>query len=143
MTANVRFLKYLFLSVAFFGHAEAYAQLFATVGRSYPGSPSFNFDADGAVGPDHYAEITNNGVRIVALADGSVRYNASQPNFWRKVLGEAPGAYDPHIEYDHASGRWFAIALTRTDIYLGVSDNSDPTGSWKACRFGLRIVVHP
>jgi FG-GAP-like repeat/Immunoglobulin I-set domain len=116
------------------------AQETATIGRSFAGSPGFLFDADGAVGPNHYAEITNIGFRVTALATGSVVYNsATLAQFWgtKVALPLLTGCcFDPQLEYDQATGRWFAVSLSgqsRTDsaVYLGISDTSDPSGAWK------------
>lgn len=119
---------------------EAYAQYSATVGRSFPGSADYRWDSEGAVGPDHYAEITNMGLRVVAIADGRVVYNESLGTFWSKVFGVASaGGGDPHLKYDHAARRWYAITSTfRTGfIYLGVSETEDPSGRWS----GIKITA--
>ena len=47
----------------------------AIIGRSFSGSPSFAFDADWAVGPNLYAEITNLSLRVTTH-DGMVVYNS-------------------------------------------------------------------
>lgn len=116
----------------------ASAQQRAVIGRSFAGSPSFGFDSDGAVGPDHFAEITNLGLRVTALANGAVVYSASLSQFFggKAGAGGTGCCFDPHIEFDHGSGRWFAVALsnaysTLSAVHLGVSDTADPSGGWK------------
>lgn len=134
------FLSASILVCAIWSINESHAQPAATVGRSYPGSTTFLYDSDGAVGPRHYAEITNLNFRAISIADGVVRYEATSLLFWRKVFGEQQnGLYDPHIEFDHATGRWFAIILSRTDIFLGISDTDDPAAGWK----GFKIDADP
>ncbi|MSU34542.1 MAG: hypothetical protein EXS36_05435 [Pedosphaera sp.] len=110
----------------------------ASVGRSFAGSALFDFDADGACGPNHYAEITNRGLRVISLASGAEVYNVPLWDFWRSKVGTPSrfSGFDPHIEYDHSCERWFATSLTKaysTDsaVLLGVSDGTDPSGSWK------------
>jgi len=63
--------------VLLFGCVSASAQQTAVIGRSFAGSPRFSFDADGAAGPSRYAEITNLGFRVTALATGSVVYGST------------------------------------------------------------------
>lgn len=119
----------------------------AVILRSFSGSPSFSFDADGVVGPDHYAEISNVSLRVTALATGAVVYaSVSLSQFWSTKVGLPLSGccFDPHLEYDHSTQRWFAISLSgqaRTDsaIYLGISDTSDPSQGWK----GLVIDADP
>ena len=53
-------------------------------------------------------------------------------------------AFDPHLEYDHASERWFAIAIinggsANSSVLVGVSNTSDPSAGWK----GLIIDADP
>jgi hypothetical protein len=137
----------LILLFGCFGYATLSAQTSA-IGRSFAGSPVFNPDADGAVGPNHYAEITNAGFRVTALATGSVVYNsAGLSQFWgtKVALPLLTGCcFDPQLEYDQATGRWIAVSLSgafRIDsaLYLGISDTSDPSGAWK----GLIIDADP
>ena len=137
-------LVFLFL---LFRPAIATAQQNVFVGQSFPGSPRFNFDADGSVGPNHYAEITNNGFRVTALSTGSVAYSSVfLGEFWNAKVGlPLTGCcFDPQLEYDYATARWFAVSLAGaagadSAIYVGISDTSDPSGGWK----GLVIDADP
>lgn len=130
----------LALGLLLWGEVRPSAQSIAALGRSFPGSPAFSYDADGAVGPSHYAEITNLGFRVVELSAGAVVHNSTSLSaFWNGKVGLPLGVgccFDPHLEYDHASQRWFAVSLAgggRPDssLYLGVSDSPDPSGGWK------------
>lgn len=122
----------------------------AVVGKSFPGSSVFTFDADGAVGLNHFAEISNNGLRVIKLSDGVETYSVSLRQFWVEKVGLpllAGSVFDPHLEYDHASGRWFAISLTKfqsatssdSSIFLGISDTNDPSAGWH----GVAIQADP
>lgn len=133
--------------ILLFGSVTVSAQT-GVIGRSFAGSPDFLFDADGAAGPIHYTEITNRGLRVTALATGSVVYNsATLGQFWgtKVALPLLSGCcFDPRLEYDQATGRWIAVSLSgsfRVDsaVYLGISDTSDPSGAWK----GLIIDADP
>jgi hypothetical protein len=124
----------------------ATAQPVADIGRTFSGSPSFFWDADAAVGPNHYAEITNAGLRVTTLS-GVVAYSASLSQFWSTKVGLPllPGPlFDSRLDYDHATGRFIAVSLSgarRPDsaIYVGISDTSDPSQGWK----GLVIDADP
>ena len=75
--------RYALLEVLFLLAAQgAFGQQIASLGRAFPGSPIFSYDADGAVGPSHYAEITNRGLRVTALSSGSVVYDSTLRQFW-------------------------------------------------------------
>ena len=81
------------------------------------------------------------------MLDGTVVYNSDLLHFWRDKAGIPDllsHVYDPHLEYDYASGRWFAISLaepssTDSSLLVGVSDTSDPSAGWK----GLVIDADP
>jgi hypothetical protein len=129
------------------GLGAASGQEAAVIGSSFAGSPDFTFDSRGAAGPSHYAEITNLGFRVTALATGTVVYAGTLPQFWgtKVALPLLTGCcFDPLLEYDHATGRWIALSLSGayqvdSAVYLGISETSNPAGAWK----GLVIDADP
>jgi autotransporter-associated beta strand protein len=96
-------------------------------------------DTMGAVGQNHFTVLVNGryktfnktGTQLQSMTDtaffGSAGYagEASQPIFG-----------DPRIVFDPLSGRWFAMnftdASTNNRLVLAVSENADPTGTWKS-----------
>jgi len=92
--------------------------------------------------PDGAAAVNANGIIMVANnthiemfdADGNVLYSEPEATFF-SALQPTANIYDPRIEYDTQHNRFVIIDLhgnnsTLTEIYLGVSETSDPTGAW-------------
>jgi hypothetical protein len=55
---------------------------------------------------------------------------------WSQVNTGSIG--DPIVQYDHEAERWLIMELQgvfTNELLLAISDDSDPTGSWKAYRF--------
>ncbi|HZR83489.1 MAG TPA: hypothetical protein VFD92_20515 [Candidatus Binatia bacterium] len=113
--------------------------------RTFAGHTEFRFDCDSAVGDVHFVEISNRALRVYDKATGGIAYDSgSLDAFWLNKAGISRGAFDPHIEYDRQSGRWFAISLAgafsaTSAVLLAISDSSDPTGTWK----GLVLDADP
>lgn len=93
-------------------------------------------DVQVAVGPNHVVEMVNLAVAIWTKQGTLVR-NESLMGFFGVPTNEFIS--DPKVQYDAASGRWFATitdvatgSLTATgQVLLAVSGSSDPTGSWQ------------
>jgi hypothetical protein len=91
-------------------------------------------DTMGAVGPSHFVEMIN-GQFAVYTKSGSLVTSRTLTTFWSAVT-PAGGTTDPHIVYDPHSSRWFVSTLdinngrNNNDLLIGVSQSSDPTGSW-------------
>ncbi|MGH3362840.1 MAG: hypothetical protein ACRDOM_10330, partial [Nocardioides sp.] len=104
-------------------------------------------DTMGAVGPDHIVEMINGNLEIFDKTTGASVEDASLNNFWTNRVGVGPfnagRVFDPRIVYDPASERWFATVIdddidadnngtseTSSNLFVGRSDTSDPTGDW-------------
>jgi hypothetical protein len=99
-------------------------------------------DPTGDIGKDHYVQMVNSG--------GGAWFQV-----WDKITGEPvygpaltatiwgsfglPTLGDPIISYDHAAERWIMMEIQANgsnpfadkQLFLGVSETSDPTGGWK------------
>ncbi len=89
-------------------------------------------DTHGAVGPNHLMTVLNTQVRIQNRS-GTGLSTVSMDSFWAS-LG-SPSAFDPRILYDPYGGRWIFVAAangnsTNSAMLIGVSQTSDPTGTW-------------
>jgi hypothetical protein len=90
-------------------------------------------DTMGAVGPNHVMTTLNTQVRIQNKT-GTTISTVSLDSFWAAV-GGSPSCFDPRLKYDPYNNRWiFAAAadgqLASSAVLIGVSQNSDPTGTW-------------
>lgn len=89
-------------------------------------------DTQGTVGPQHLMTTLNSQVRI-QNKDGTVVSTVSMSTFW-STMGVAE-AFDPRVLYDAYANRWIFSAgadpqIASSSILIGVSQTSDPTGSW-------------
>ncbi len=90
-------------------------------------------DTTGAVGPNHLMTTLNTQVRIQNKS-GVTLSTVSLNSFWSPV-GGSPDAFDPRVTYDPYSNRWIISSgadsgLSSSSILVGVSQTSDPTGTW-------------
>jgi outer membrane protein assembly factor BamB len=90
-------------------------------------------DTYGAVGPNHLMVAANTQVRFQNKT-GGVLSTLTLNQFWSVVNGGS-GAFDPRVVYDQLAGRWVSVAsddpyLPTAGVLVGVSRNSDPTGTW-------------
>ena len=103
-------------------------------------------DCGGAVGPTKVMSGLNNNYRVFNKADGSVVSTVGTATFWAPS-GETAlnGLTDPRTLYDPYNNRWIAVMQTVTtgagDILLGVSQTSDPNGSWFLYRFPIGFTL--
>jgi hypothetical protein len=91
-------------------------------------------DTMGAAGPSHLMTMLNTEVRIQGKT-GSVVSTISLSSFWTSNTGLTGNPFDPHIIYDSLGGRWIATVdangnSATSQVWLAVSNSSDPTGSW-------------
>ncbi|WP_067284991.1 hypothetical protein [Streptomyces jeddahensis] len=98
-------------------------------------------DTHGAVGVNHFVEITNHrGVGVFRKSDGALVKNTTLNSFFGYT---ARTIFDPRIVYDRRWDRWvvFAVAFqessTVQNVFLGVSRTSDPTGAYYLYRFDV------
>ncbi|MBA2715119.1 MAG: hypothetical protein H0U55_16400 [Rubrobacteraceae bacterium] len=104
-------------------------------------------DTIGSVGPHHIVEMTNGAYAIYDKTTGTELASGALSAFWKDAgvedAQERPAIYDPVVQYDPDSKRWFPLAedgsfSTVGDdpqpsrIHLAVSNSSDPTAGWKA-----------
>jgi hypothetical protein len=114
--------------------------------------PEFNFegirdpsnvtppDPTGDIGKNHYVQMVNTsgGAWIQAwdkVTGQSVFGPALTSAIWNEVGSGSLG--DPIIQYDHDAERWLMMELQgffTNELLLAISDDSDPTGGWKAYR---------
>ena len=95
-------------------------------------------DPTGDIGKNHYVQMINasSGGSWFQIWDktgksvlGPIRTNT----IWQQVGSGSIG--DPIIQYDHGAERWLMMEMQGgNELLLAVSNNSDPTGGWKAYR---------
>ncbi len=103
-------------------------------------------DTIGSVGPQHIVEMTN-GSYAMYDKSGTELASGALSAFWKDAgiedAQEHPAVFDPFVQYDPESRRWFALAEDNSfstggenpepnRILLAISDSSDPTAGWKA-----------
>lgn len=98
-------------------------------------------DPTGDVGKNHYLQMTNGGGGAWIQAwdkftGQSVLGPLLSTTIWETVGSGSLG--DPIVQYDHDAERWIILELQgffTNELLLAISDDSDPTGGWKAYRF--------
>ncbi len=93
-------------------------------------------DVHGAAGPSHLMVTLNSQVRIQNRT-GGVLSTVTLNSFWAS-LG-SPSCFDPKILYDPYQNRWMFTAVSNSrsaasSVLMGVSQTSDPTGTWNLYR---------
>ncbi|RFN57847.1 GEVED domain-containing protein [Marixanthomonas ophiurae] len=101
----------------------------ASEGQATPPDPT------GAVGPNHYVHAVN---LVVKIFDKSGSLLAG-PTFLGDFLGSGNNSGDPIVLYDQLADRFFVSQFdTGNDsLIIGVSETSDPTGSYNVYEFPL------
>ena len=99
-------------------------------------------DTIGGVGPQHIVELVN-GAYAVYDKTGARLASSTLSTFWSDAgiagVQQQPVVYDPVVQYDLMSQRWFALAednsfgnaTSPNRILLAVSHSPDPTAGWK------------
>lgn len=101
-------------------------------------------DPAGAVGPTHVVNVVNTSIEWYTKA--GVRQNRQRLGFrtgpgavgsFFEPLAPLTGTFDPKVIYDQYSNRFVVVTMERVDgspnqsrVFLAVSDNSDPNGTW-------------
>ena len=90
-------------------------------------------DTNGAVGREKLMSTLNSNYVIQRKSDGKVLSRVSMTSFWSRLGTHHP--FDPRVLYDPYSDRWLVSAandplLASSSILYGISDTSDPQGSW-------------
>lgn len=121
-------------------------------GPNPPDAGSTSADMMGGVSPQFLVGFINGGFSVRSKQNGSeVQPSQTQLQFWTAAFKNAGGTvtgrpYDPKIAFDPMTSRWFAVANTNinglTDrIFLAVSQDADPTHSWKAVEYRTPVIV--
>ena len=89
-------------------------------------------DVNGAPGPDHLMVTLNTDIRIQDK-QGTNLYTVGTGAFWHPMV--TGGVFDPKVSYDPYENRWILIMPGSSNpissrLMVGVSENSDPTGTW-------------
>jgi hypothetical protein len=90
-------------------------------------------DTQGAAGPNNLMVTLNTEVRIQDKS-GAELSRVSLDSFWGSLSGVSV-VFDPRLSYDPYRDRWIFVAAsnqesTSSKLLVGVSQSSDPTGSW-------------
>jgi hypothetical protein len=103
-------------------------------------------DLDGAVGPNHIAQLINGAYAVYNKSTGAQQQLISGRQFWINAGLSDPGTslnglgvFNQRILFDPTTSRWYASALTGqsidNNVLIARSDTSDPSGTWKAVSF--------
>lgn len=98
-------------------------------------------DANGAIGPNHFATILNGSFAVYDRVDGSRNLFLDDDLFWRNAGASSFGGSftsgDPHIRYNSQYDKWIAIAFGGdvSHLNIAVSETDDPTGVWRGTTF--------
>jgi uncharacterized repeat protein (TIGR01451 family) len=125
------------------------AQTFLTNSTNTGGFVFTPADPHAAVGPSHVVTVTNVTLRMYAKAGGAPLYDDDLAAFFSGLGASAPTTFtfDPKVLYDTQSGRWLVVTLERIDapatsfVYVAVSDDSDPTGTWYLTKFDSKVSI--
>lgn len=97
------------------------------------------YDAAIAVGPTHVVDMTNSQFGIYTRA--GVNVSTTQFATWWGTAAGTP--FDPKCFYDRTAGRFVMLATSvgngLANMYLSVSQTSDPTGPWWNYTFDWRL----
>jgi len=101
-------------------------------------------DTQGAVGPNIVMTTLNSTYRVQAKSTGAILSSVPITTFWSAV--HSVDVFDPRILYDPYQRRFVVSAASDAEsplssILIGISDTSDPTGSWKLFRFQVCAIV--
>ncbi len=106
-------------------------------------------DAEGAVGPNHFAEFLNGAFAIYNKTNGTRVRRISAEQFWADagvIISSDATVSEARMIFDPGSQRWFAAQIDLNDVLsdptvyannflLAVSDTDDPGGSWHGKAF--------
>ena len=90
-------------------------------------------DTHGAVGPDHFVEITNSHYDVYRKSDGVRVKSVSLASFFGYTT---QSIFDPRCVYDSTEGRWIVASPARKESttvqrqFIAISKTTDPTGEF-------------
>lgn len=101
-------------------------------------------DPDLAVGPTHIVEVVNSSIAFFKK-DGTKVFEQTGQTFFQAVSPEAFD-FDPKVIYDQIAKRFVILDLGLNDassggtasLLIGVSNTSDPTGTWKVFKVDVK-----
>lgn len=93
-------------------------------------------DGAGDVGPAHLLTVLNSEFIVRSRGGGLLAEPIELTAFFGAALDINDIAFDPRVVYDKLTRRWFVSAAVggytdNSRIALAISDNADPTGSWR------------
>ncbi|MCB0479359.1 MAG: T9SS type A sorting domain-containing protein [Crocinitomicaceae bacterium] len=96
-------------------------------------------DPSGAVGPNHYFEMVNVKFEIFDRSGNTIMGPNSLGSIWTSLIGSNVNDGDPIVMYDEYVDRWFVSQFRTSNnaLLVGVSQTSDPTGSYYLYQFPL------
>jgi hypothetical protein len=96
-------------------------------------------DPTGDIGKNHYVQMVNASgdawLQVWDKEGNSVLGPILSSTIWSQVQSGSIG--DPIVQYDHAAERWLIMEMQGfgdNQLLVAISDDSDPTGGWKAYR---------
>ncbi len=102
-------------------------------------------DSHAAAGPDHVVNVVNVTVSF-HTKDGTQVFESSLASFFA-TLAPTTFTFDPKVIYDQVEDRFLIVTLEHTDapnvsrIFLAVSDDANPLGSWTMVELPGEVVV--
>ena len=95
-------------------------------------------DTMGAVGRTKIMTTLNNNWVVQDKTTGTQLSGVSMETFWAGTT--ATGSFDPRVQYDPYNDRWIVAGVsnpqsTGSSILIGISDTSDPEGTFTLFRF--------
>lgn len=107
-------------------------------------------DSHAAAGPNHIVNVVNTTIRFHSKT-GTLQFEDSLANFFA-ALSPLTNTFDPKVLYDQYARRFVVVTLEQTDtfvgapantsrIFLAVSDNSDPNGTWFTTAINAATVI--
>ena len=105
-------------------------------------------DPDLAVGPNFIVEVVNSDIAFFNKTTGVKTFQQPLGAFFQSVSPEAFD-FDPKVIYDQVAKRFVVLDLGLNDVastgtssfLIGVSNTSDPTGSWKVFKVDNKQTV--
>lgn len=118
------------------------------VGPNFPGATNVDGltppDTHGAIGPEHFVEITNSHIDIFVRTNPSLRTSISLAAFFgysTRVL------FDPRVVYDSVWNRWIVTAdafqesTTRQLFFVAISTSSNALGPYLIYAFNVTFAT--
>ena len=97
-------------------------------------------DPAGAAGPTHVVNVVNSSIQWYTKAGVRENHQSLKSFFSSAVNPPLTNTFDPKVIYDHYLNRFVVLTMERVEaagatpnqsrVYLAVSDDSDPNGTW-------------